>query len=172
LRFFAAHFVAKLDTISGKVLRETLHGHNYKVTCEVIGPKQKDSPYIIDKNDIQDAAKRVCDSFHSKMLIPTRSPALVVQDFFPDKDHVTMRVKNVNEVFQFPRRDTLLLDVEYTSIEDLGEVISNLIYAELAKKGPHVTSNIQKLKVSVQEYPGLKCVRCMELGITKPSPKL
>jgi hypothetical protein len=54
----------------------------------------------------------------------------------------------------------------------LGEVISNLIYAELAKKGPHVTSNIQQLKVSVQEYPGLKCVRCMELGITKPSPKL
>ena len=53
-----------------------------------------------------------------------------------------MRVKNVNEVFQFPRRDTLLLDVEYTSIEDLGEVMSNLIYGELVKKGPHVTSNI------------------------------
>jgi len=106
------------------------------------------------------------------MLIPTRSPALVVQDFFPDKDHVTMRVKNVNEVFQFPRRDTLLLDVEYTSIEDLGEVISNLIFAELAKKGPHVTSNIEKMKVSVQEYPGLKCIRCMELGITKTNPKL
>jgi hypothetical protein len=65
-----------------------------------------------------------------------------------------------------------LLDVEYTSIEDLGEVISNMIYADLAKKGPHVTSNIQQLKVSVQEYPGLKCVRCMELGITKPGPKL
>ncbi len=52
LRFFAAHFVAKMDPISGKVLRETLHGHNYKVTCEVMGPKQNDSPYIIDKNDI------------------------------------------------------------------------------------------------------------------------
>ena len=78
LRFFAAHFVAKLDPVSGKVLRETLHGHNYKVVCEVTGPKQVDSPYIIDKNDIQDAAKRICDSFHSKMLIPTRSPALIV----------------------------------------------------------------------------------------------
>ena len=52
LRFFAAHFVAKLDPVSGKVLRETLHGHNYKVTCEVVGPKQNGSPYIIDKNDI------------------------------------------------------------------------------------------------------------------------
>ncbi len=52
LRFFAAHFVAKLDPVSGKVLRETLHGHNYKVTCEVVGPKQTGSPYIIDKNDI------------------------------------------------------------------------------------------------------------------------
>jgi len=101
------------------------------------------------------------------MLIPTRSPALVVQDFFPDKDHVTMRVKNVNEVFQFPRKDTLLLDLEYTSIEDLGEVISKMIYAELAKKGPHVTSNIRQMKVSVQEYPGLKCVRCMEPPLAK-----
>jgi len=86
------------------------------------------------------------------MLIPTRSPALVVQDFFPDKDHVTMRVKNVNEVFQFPRKDALLLDIEYTSIEDLAELFTKLIYSELAKKGPHVTSNIDQLKVSVQEY--------------------
>ena len=152
LRFFAAHFVAKLDPVSGKVLRETLHGHNYKVVCEVSGPKQNNSPYIIDKNDIQDAAKRICDSFHSKMLIPTRSPALIVQDFFPDKDHVTMRVKNVNEVFQFPRKDALLLDIEYTSIEDLAELFTKLIYGELAKKGPQVTSNISQLKVSVQEY--------------------
>ena len=86
------------------------------------------------------------------MLIPTRSPALVVQDFFPDKDHVTMRVKNVNEVFQFPRKDALLLDIEYTSIEDLAELFTKLIYSELAKKGPHVTSYINQLKVSVQEY--------------------
>ena len=50
-----------------------------------------------------------------------------------------MRVKNVNEVFQFPRKDTLLLDIEYTSIEDLAELFTKLIYAELAKKGPHVT---------------------------------
>ena len=52
LRFFAAHFVAKVDEKTGKVMRETLHGHNYKVTCEVVGPKQVGSPYIIDKNDI------------------------------------------------------------------------------------------------------------------------
>ena len=107
------------------------------------------------------------------MLIPTRSPALIVQDCFPDKDHVTMRVKNVNEVFQFPRRDALLLDLEYTSIEDLAELFTKLIYAELAKKGTHVTSNIQRLQVSVQEYPGLKCVRCLELGISgSKQPKL
>ncbi len=99
VRFFAAHFVAKIDSKTGKVMRETLHGHNYKVTCEIIGPKQKDSPYIIDKNDIQDAAKKICDSFHSKMLIPIRSPALIVKDGSPDKDHVIMSVKGVNEVF-------------------------------------------------------------------------
>lgn len=44
-----------------------------------------------------------------------------------------------------------------------------MIYAELEKKGPHVTSNIKKLKVSVEEYKGLKCFRCMELGIVKGS---
>ena len=77
---------------------------------------------------------------------------MIVQDFFPDKDHVTMRVKNVNEVFQFPRKDALLLDIEYTSIEDLAELFTKLIYSELVKKGPHVTSNINQLKVSVQEY--------------------
>ena len=100
LRFFAAHFVAKLDPVTGKVQRETLHGHNYKVTCEVYGPKTTPtSPYIIDKNDIQDAAKTVCDSFHSKMLIPTRSPALEVRDCFPDPLHVVMRVVGTKETF-------------------------------------------------------------------------
>ena len=99
LRFFAAHFVAKLNPATGKVERETLHGHNYKVTVEVVGSKQTDSPYIIDKNDIQHAAKTICDSFHSKMLIPTRSPALVVSDKTPDKDHVVMKVVGTNEVF-------------------------------------------------------------------------
>lgn len=76
-----------------------------------------------------------------------------------------MRVKNVNEVFQFPRKDALLLDIEYTSIEDLAELFTKLIYGELAKKGSHVTSNISQLKVSVQEYQGLKCFRCLELGL-------
>lgn len=165
MRFFAAHFVAKLDSSSGKVLRETLHGHNYKVTVEVIGSKQADSPYIIDKNDIQDSAKRLCDIFHSKMLIPVRSPALIVKSGSPDADHVTMSVKGVNEVFQFPLRDCLLLDLEYTSIEDLASLFTTLLHEDLAKKGPRVMANIQKIKVSVQEYQGLKCFRCIELGL-------
>ena len=83
------------------------------------------------------------------MLIPRRSPALIVQEHVPDKEHVTMRVRGVNEVFQFPRRDVMILDVEYTSIEDLGEVISKMIYGELVKKGEKVTSNIEAMKVSV-----------------------
>lgn len=36
LRFFAAHFVAKLNK-DGKVERETLHGHNYRVFVKVTG---------------------------------------------------------------------------------------------------------------------------------------
>ena len=79
LRFFAAHFVAKVNPATGKVLRETLHGHNYKVAVEVLGSQQPGSPYIIDKNDIQDATKKVCDLFHSKMLIPIKSPALRIR---------------------------------------------------------------------------------------------
>ena len=169
LRFFAAHFVAKVNPVTGKVERETLHGHNYKVTVEVLGTKQRDSPYIIDKNDIQDATKRVCDGFHSKMLIPTRSTALEVRTGVPDAAHVTMKVVGVNEIFQFPLRDCVLLDLEYTSIEDLAEHFSRQIHAELALKGPSVTSNIEQIRVSVQEYQGLKCFRCMELGIARGS---
>ncbi|TNV72042.1 hypothetical protein FGO68_gene13865 [Halteria grandinella] len=143
LRFFAAHFVAKLDPINpGKVLRETLHGHNYK-----------------------EAAKRVCDTFHSKMLIPMRSPALEVRDCFPDPDHVVMRVVGTRETFQFPKRDALLLDLEYTSIEDLASLISSLIYQELQREA--VTANIKTIRVSLQEYQGLKCWRCLELGLQK-----
>lgn len=165
LRFFAAHFVAKLDEATGKVQRETLHGHNYKVAVEVLGSQQPHSPYIIDKNDIQDATKKVCDLFHSKMLIPTRSPALEVRDCHPDREHVTMRVVGTTETFQFPKRDALLLDLEYTSIEELAAEFARRIHALLAEKGPRVMALLSGLRVSVQEYKGLKCFRCMELGI-------
>lgn len=36
LRFFAAHFVAKLNK-DGVVERETLHGHNYQVFIDIEG---------------------------------------------------------------------------------------------------------------------------------------
>jgi hypothetical protein len=43
----------------------------------------------------------------------------------------------------------LLLDLEYTSIEDLASLISSLIYQELQKKGPAVTANIKFIKISL-----------------------
>ena len=36
LRFYSAHFLAKLND-KGEVIRETLHGHNYRVVIEVKG---------------------------------------------------------------------------------------------------------------------------------------
>jgi len=54
--------------------------------------------------------------------------------------------------------------LEYTSIEDLAETITKLLYTELSKL-EGVLSNIQSIKVTVEEYVGLKCFRCMELGL-------
>ena len=83
----------------------------------------------------------------------------------PDKDHVIMKVVGVNETFQFPKRDVLLLDLEYTSIEDLAAEFARRIYTLLSEKGPRVMAALTTLKVSVQEYQGLKCFRCIELGL-------
>lgn len=48
---------------------------------KLVGTKMENSPYIIDKNDIQEVALDLCKELHSKMLIPTRSPALEVSTF-------------------------------------------------------------------------------------------
>jgi hypothetical protein len=71
-----------------------------------------------------------------------------------------MKIKFTEETFQFPKKDTLLLHIEYTSIEDLAEVITLMIYKDLEKK--NLTGNITNFKVTVQEYDGLKCQRILK----------
>eukprot|EP00347_Sterkiella_histriomuscorum_P000830 403374352 len=121
------------------------------------GYKQENSPYIIDKNDIQEIALAICKKFHSKMLIPTRSPALIVEKL--GNDHVKMTVKGTTETFQFPLKDCVLLDLEYTSIEDLATYCTQEIKRQLQLKGNEF-NNLTQIFVTVREYEGLECEMC------------
>jgi hypothetical protein len=82
-----------------------------------------------------------------------------------------MQIVGTDETFQFPNGDSLLLDLEYTSIEELAAEFARRIHAHLAEKGPRVMAGLTGLRVSVQEYKGLKCFRCMELGLQGGTPQ-
>ncbi|CDW89129.1 UNKNOWN [Stylonychia lemnae] len=157
LRFFAAHFIARFGK-DGKVERETLHGHNYRMIVRVAGQKQSNQAYIIDKNEIQEICLKICRQFHSKMLIPRLSPALGISE---KDNHVFMQVKGTDEIFQFPKGDCLILDLEYTSIEGLASHCAKLIKEELMKNQDN--SHLTEIYVTIREYQGLECQMCEQL---------
>ena len=87
------------------------------------------------------------------MLIPMRCPAHTVE--FTDDNHVILRMKTpFNEKFMFPLRDCKLLDIEYTSIEAISELIGKQITEKIKEQN---WNNLQEIRVIVQEYKGLKC---------------
>ena len=55
-------------------------------------------------------------------------------------------------------KDSLLLDIEYTSIEELAKYIGVLIKHKLKNKGEF--ENIKEILVTVREYQGLECEIC------------
>lgn len=83
------------------------------------------------------------------------SPALIVTR---SEGHIEFTVKGTTEHFKIPLRDSMLLDLEHTSIEELCRYVTDRLHAELRAK--KLTGNLEEIKVTVREYPGLECEIC------------
>src|SRR5688572_32161668 len=72
LVFSAAHFIT-----FNKNVCERLHGHNYRVSCEVHGPLDENS-YVIDFIALRDELKRLIDELDHRVMLPTEHPQIRV----------------------------------------------------------------------------------------------
>ena len=119
MNFSAAHF-----TIFSATSRENLHGHNFRVACEVTAPLGDDD-LCFDYAILKRKLKALCDRFDEKLLLPSQSPHLRV--IVTDSE---IQAHYANEVLRFLPRDVLLVPVANITVEGLSRHLLALLRAD------------------------------------------
>ena len=140
LVFSAAHFI----TFNGNIC-ESLHGHNYRVKCDVVGPLDENG-YVVDFIALRDALLEIVNRLDHHVVLPTQHEMIKVVD---DGKEVTTTFEQKRWVF--PSEDCVLLPIANTT----AELMARFIAGELKKKTkPKFGNEISRLVVAVDENRG------------------
>ena len=139
LKFSAAHFMAY------EGFRETLHGHNYRVSVDVEGELGAQG-YVLDFGIVKRIARRVCDRLDAKTLIPAQSDCLQIRE---EAGQISVRYEA--DEFRFPVQDVVLVPIAHSSAEELARYVAGEIQHELAVEG---VQRIRAIEIGVEETSG------------------
>ncbi len=133
--FSAAHF----SIHDGR--SERLHGHNYHVTLGARGPLGPNGT-IVDFSSLKTELRALCAQLDERMLVPTRSPHIHVEE---TTDGVV--IVEGSRRFVIPADDAVLLPVVNTTCECLA---AHLLTGLRERLG----GTAYRLEVGVEETPG------------------
>jgi 6-pyruvoyl-tetrahydropterin synthase len=139
LKFSAAHFMAY------EGFRETLHGHNYRVSVDVEGDLGAEG-YVLDFGIEKRVARRVCDRLDAKTLIPVHSDCLQIRE-----QAGQLSVRYEDDEFRFPMQDVVLVPIAHSSAEELARYLAREIQHELAAEG---VRRVRAIEIGVEETNG------------------
>lgn len=122
LVFSAAHFI----TFHGNIC-ERLHGHNYRVACEVFGPLDENR-YVVDFIALRDSLRTLVLELDHHVLLPLMHPTIRVA---ADDREVTATFEDRRWVF--PRGDCVLLPLEQTTAELLAKHLADRLLVRLVE---------------------------------------
>jgi 6-pyruvoyltetrahydropterin/6-carboxytetrahydropterin synthase len=140
LVFSAAHFI----TFAGDTC-ECLHGHNYGVKAEVVGPLDENQ-YVVDFIAFRDNLAQIVQQLDHHVLLPTQHPLIQVRE---DGQEVITSFREKRWVF--PREDCMLLPIGNTTAEQIAWWIAHQLRAAMK---PVVGELIETLEVAVDENHG------------------
>ena len=140
LVFSSAHFI----TFNGNIC-EALHGHNYRVKCEITGPLDENG-YVVDFIALRDALQEIVCQLDHHVLLPTTHPMIKVTQ---DGDEVIATFEEKRWVF--PAEDCVLLPVANTTAELLAHYIGQQLIAKCRSK---FSDSLSRLIVAVDENRG------------------
>lgn len=140
LVFSAAHFI----TFNGNIC-ERLHGHNYRVKCQVFGPLDENG-YVVDFIALRDNLLAIVGGLDHRVLLPTNHPTINVAT---TNEEVTATFEDRRWVF--PKEDCVLLPIANTTAELLARHIAKQLIA--ASKGKF-QRQIDRLEIAVDENHG------------------
>ena len=136
LTFSAAHFI----TFNGNIC-ERLHGHNYRVRCEIVGDLDENG-YVVDFIALRDSISRIVGSLDHRVLLPTQHSTIQVTI---EDQEVTAKFEDKRWVF--PIEDCQLLPIANTTAELLAKYIADQLLVAADWKHP----GLKKLLVGVDE---------------------
>jgi len=150
LVFSAAHFI----TFNGDIC-ESLHGHNYRVKCEIVGPLDENG-YVVDFIALRDSLQSIVTELDHHVLLPTQHPLIKVSEFVVEAIDKTPRTPEVLATFRnkrwiFPAEDCVLLPLANTTAELLAKYIGDRLMDACREK---FGSEISTLVVAVDENRG------------------
>ncbi len=141
-KFSGAHF-----TTFSKTEAETLHGHNYYVSIDLIGCKSLTHGMIIDLNEPKKIIKSLLESMDEKVLVAKLDPFTKIKT-----DNSTLSIQFNGKDYSFPLEDCFIVPAENITIEELAHFISK-------KLKPHFESYpLTSFSVEVAETRGQSCV--------------
>ncbi len=140
LVFSAAHFI----TFAGDIC-ECLHGHNYAVKAEVIGPLDENQ-YVIDFIAFRDNLAQIVKRLDHHVILPTMHALIRVEA--GDKE-VTTTFNDKRWIF--PLEDCMLLPIANTTAEKIAWWIAHELRTALK---PSVGDRLDSLEVAVDENHG------------------
>ena len=140
LIFSAAHFI----TFAGNIC-ESIHGHNYRVRCEVAGELDENG-YVVDFIALRDALEGIVRQLDHKVLLATESSQIILAQ---QGDEVIATFEDRRWVF--PRDNCMLLPIASTT----AELVAKYIAEQLMRLGdPRLDSAIEQISVGVDENEG------------------
>ncbi len=138
--FCSAHFI----TFNGGQC-ETLHGHNYRAAVEVEAPLNAEW-YAADFVALRRITSAITGELDHKMLIAGRSPVIVAE-----VSATAVKLTHGERVWQFPRGDCVVLDIEATTAELVARTIAGRVATGLREE---FGLTPRRLVVDVEESPG------------------
>jgi 6-pyruvoyltetrahydropterin/6-carboxytetrahydropterin synthase len=140
LVFSAAHFITFNDNIC-----ESLHGHNYRVKCEILGPLEVNG-YVVDFIALRDALTEIVNQLDHHVLLPTQHPTIKVTE----QEHEVVATF-AEKRWVFPAADCVLLPLANTTAELLARYIGHQL---INKCRVQFGDEIEKLIIAVDENRG------------------
>jgi len=151
LVFSAAHFI----TFNGNIC-ERLHGHNWRVAAELIGPLDENG-YVFDFIALRDQLQKTVDALDHRVLLPTQHDKIKVRE---DQNEVEATFEERRWVF--PREDCILLPVANTTAELIARWIGQQLMTVI---GSDAASQIESVQIEVEENFGQWAI--CELPVTR-----
>lgn len=139
-KFSSAHF-----TVFGPNRAEGLHGHNYRVTVELWGPKLNELGFLADFAAVKTVIRRLCARWDEKILMADNAPYLSIKE-----QNASFEIEYADRRYRVPVEETELLPVTNITVEALAELFWNM----LAEAKCWSETSVDRVSVSIAETSG------------------